>query len=100
MENIKKKNKRYKLCLERLPADENDVSVSEKLELDFENHDDIFKIIELIKAKDLFIKSSDALEFAIGLKLFSEVILKNRELSLFAELKLAINEFMQKLKAL
>jgi hypothetical protein len=37
--------------------------------------------------------------FAVGLKLFGETILKNRENPLFTQMKLAMGEFMKSLKA-
>lgn len=100
MEKTAKKHNRYKLSLEANEEGTNHLAPSNKIELEFENHDDIFKIIELVKGKKIFAKDSEAAEFTIGLKLFSEVVLRNRELPLFKDLKPAIAEFMKKLKAI
>ena len=70
------------------------------MELEFDNHDEIFEIIERIKAKDLFASKEQATEFAIGLKMFSEVMIKNRNLPLFEELKPAFQNFMKRLKSM
>lgn len=48
------------------------------MEIDFDNHDEIFQIIERLQDKNPFDDVSQAAQFALGLKLFSEVRLKNR----------------------
>lgn len=71
-----------------------------RLDLDFDNHDELFDIIERIKAKNIFSSKEQATEFAIGLKMFSEVMIKNRQHSLFDELSPAFGNFMKRLKSL
>jgi len=61
----------------------------------FDNHDDIFAIIERIQRKNLFNDKNQATEFATGLKMFSEVILKNRKHPLFEEISPAFSEFIK-----
>jgi hypothetical protein len=99
MQKTTKKNNRYKLSLTRL-SEPNDQQIPSTLTLEVENHDDIFKIIEITQSKHLFERDSDAQEFAIGIKLFTEVMIRNRELGIFTELKPAIGDFMKKLKAI
>lgn len=65
------------------------------LQLVFDNHDDIFAIIERIQRKNLFNDKNQATEFATGLKMFSEVILKNRKHPLFEEISPAFSEFIK-----
>lgn len=60
---------------------------------EFDNHDEIFRIIEIIKEKDLFDNTNQATEFALGLKMLSEVMKKNRNHPLF-------EDFTKKCKAL
>ncbi|MNG34261.1 hypothetical protein D3C84_1207070 [compost metagenome] len=67
--------------------------------MEFDNHDNIFTIIERMKNRDIFKTKDQAAEFAIGLKMFSEVMLKNRENELFTEFRPAFSEFMKKLKS-
>ncbi|RZM21497.1 MAG: DUF3861 family protein [Pedobacter sp.] len=67
------------------------------LELEFDNHDDVFLIIEKIKEKGYFDDSQSA-EFAIGLKMFSEVMLRNKDNPLFEDFRPAFKDFMMKLK--
>lgn len=95
---MEKKNNKYHLVLQELSS--KDCSEGNKsLEFDFENHDDLFQIFEVIKAKKVFDNEGTAQEFALGLKLFTEVMLKNKQHTLFEELRPAIMEFMKKLKS-
>lgn len=47
----------------------------------------------------MFETDNQAVEFAIGLKMFSEVMLKNRNHELFTDFRPAFGEFMKKLKS-
>jgi hypothetical protein len=95
----KKTNKyRLKLYLEQY-ADGRTVP-AKKIELAFDNHDEIFGIMERLMAKDPFNDPQPAAQFALGLKLFSEVMLKNRHHHLFEELSTAFPSFMKRLKSL
>jgi hypothetical protein len=88
----------YRLRLEHLAPASPDQPIQAPRELEFDNHDDIFSIISRMEGRSLFAEPGQAAEFAIGLKLFSEVMLKNRELPLFAEFRPAFSEFMKRLK--
>jgi len=93
-----KKNNKYSINLKELAL--KDESVAEKnLEFEFENHDNIFNIIDILKAKNLFDNNNESVEFAVGLKLFSEVLLKNRKHELFEDLMPSFKAFMTKLKS-
>ncbi|KFF18774.1 DUF3861 domain-containing protein [Flavobacterium hydatis] len=94
-----KRANKYKLTLEQVSLMNEETILSEPLSLEFENHDEIFQIIEKIKEKQLFEEENQSTEFAIGLKLFSEVMLKNRKHPLFEEFFPAFGEFMKKLKS-
>ena len=96
---MEKRAHKYKLTLEHLATAKGETSIHQPLQLEFDNHDDIFLIIDRIQAKDLFNDKDQAAEFAFGLKMFSEVMLKNRKHPLFEELAPAFSEFMKKLKA-
>ncbi len=52
-----------------------------------------------MKGKKIFETENQVTKFAIGLKMFSEVMLKNRIHELFAEFRPAFGEFMKKLKS-
>ena len=96
---MSKRAYKYRLRLEEVASLQPDSPKHEPLELDFENHDDIFSIIERLKERNLFEEPGQATEFAIGLKLFSEVMIKNRQHPLFEELAPAFKSFMQRLKS-
>lgn len=95
---MEKRNNTYQLDLKELKL-KNGSEGTKNLSLEFDNHDDIFSIIEVIKSKKIFDDENTATEFALGLKLFTEVMLKNKQHPLFEELRLAIMEFMKKLKS-
>jgi hypothetical protein len=94
---INKKNNKYKIVLEEIAL--KDGTQSDKLILfEFENHDNIFDIIKKIEQKNIFNNKDHDIEFAVGLKLFSEIMLRYKNNPLFDELKPAFGEFMKKLK--
>jgi hypothetical protein len=88
----------YQITLEQLQLANGEPANHEPLQLTFENHDDIFNIIERLQQKDPFNSRVQAAEFAIGLKMFSEVMIKNKNHPLFEELFPAFRFFMEKLK--
>ena len=95
---MEKRNNTYQLDLKELKLKDGSEG-TKKLTLQFDNHDDIFNIIEVIKSKKIFDDENTSTEFALGLKLFTEVMLKNKQHPLFEELRPAIMEFMKKLKS-
>ena len=95
---IKKANT-YKLRLELLELLRPDDKIYSPIELEFGNHDNIFNIIERMKKRNRFKTEQDSVEFAIGLKLFSEVMLKNKGNSLFEDFRPAFGELMKKIKS-
>ena len=64
----------------------------------FENHDDIFAILDRMKSSGYFSDDQEAEQFGIGLKLFSSVMMKHRSDELFKEFEPAFVDFMKKLK--
>lgn len=92
-----KKAHHYKLHLQSV--DESQEAAPEVLELQFGNHDDLFDVIRRVQEKGLFANNEQAAEFALGLKLFSEVMLKNRGLPIFEEFSPAFQTFMKRLKS-
>ena len=84
---------RYRITLESLSPETED----KELRFEVENHDDIFAIARRMSGKlDLDENATNA--FALGLKLFGETILKNRDNPLFAQIKPSMGEFMRALK--
>ncbi|SEI83650.1 protein of unknown function [Sphingomonas sp. OV641] len=62
------------------------------------NHDELFAIVERVRSKAI-VPDDEAASFAIGLKLFTETVLRHRKHPLFAELQPAIGSFMKALKS-
>ena len=93
----KNKNNVYQLNLQEV-ALKSGADASRSVSVEFENRGDIFNIIEVIEARNLFADKTESLEFVLGLKLLGEVILNNRNHPLFCELKPAFIQFMQKVK--
>jgi len=97
---MEKKTNKYRLTLQLLQQASGENVPNKQLELTFDNHDEIFSIIERLQNKDPFNNKLQAVEFALGLKLFSEVMIKNRKHRLFEELNTVFPTFMKKLKGL
>ncbi|MDN3595710.1 DUF3861 domain-containing protein [Zunongwangia endophytica] len=95
---MEKKANIYRLQLETVATLKEDVP-HQNIEFEFRNHDEVFGIIDAVKSKQIFETEAEATEFALGLKLFSEVMLKNKKLPLFEEFKPEFAKFMKKLKA-
>jgi len=93
---MEKRNNKYNIVLKEV-ALKDGTTPEKSISFDFENHDNLFDIIEKIKAKALFDENA-SVEFAVGLKLFTEVMLTHKQHELFEELRPAIMEFMKKLK--
>ncbi|GAA5002153.1 DUF3861 domain-containing protein [Acinetobacter puyangensis] len=70
----------------------------EDLSFDAANHDDIFAIVEKLKKLNLFEDPQTVTSFAVGLKLFSEVMLENKNHPLFKDFSPHFGQFMKKLK--
>lgn len=87
----------YKIRLEHTfnPKEEN---LNPAVELEFDNHDEIFSIIKRLQEKNHFEDAAQSAQFAIGLKMFSEVMLKNKDNDLFTEFLPEFKNFMAKLK--
>jgi hypothetical protein len=87
----------YKVTLEHL-SNPKGTDLHKPVEVFFDNHDDIFNIIDTLKNKNLFNNQAESVEFAIGLKMFSEVMLRNKGNELFEDFAPVFKEFMKKLK--
>ena len=94
-----KRANKYKITLEQVSLMKEDAMLSNPIVIEFENHDEIFKIIEIMAEKNLFEEKNHSTEFAIGLKMFGEVVLKNKNMPLFKEFFPAFGDFMKKLKS-
>ncbi|WP_029269828.1 DUF3861 domain-containing protein [Flavobacterium sp. KJJ] len=97
---MEKRSNKYHLTLKLSQYANGETEPAQELELNFDNHDEIFTIIERMKYKNLFDTPEEATQFALGLKLFGEIKLKHRKNPLFDELNEVFPVFMKKLKSL
>ncbi|MFS8146477.1 DUF3861 domain-containing protein [Rhizobium sp. BR 249] len=86
----------YRITVERL---EGDVPSAADKALVFEatNHDDLFKVLSMMREKQM-LPWDETAEFTIGLKLFTEVLLRHRSDTPFKKLFPHIGSFMKSLK--
>ena len=92
------KQHQYRITVEHLAdAKGNPSTYEEPLVFETGNHDDILRIVGLMKSRD-DLTAEQATSFAVGLKLFSEVMLENKGHPLFADFQPHFLDFMKKLK--
>lgn len=89
----------YRLTLEHLEDAKGNPISKAPLQFDVRNHDDLYSIIERVKAKGLF-DDTESAAFAIGLKLFREVMLHHRGSEMFKDLDPHMSEFIKAFKKL
>lgn len=88
---------RYRVTLEKIAGQKGEPVEGEQLSFEAPDHDDIFPIVERVRGRgDLDADSAAAL--AVGLKLFSEVVLQNRQREPFAEVRPALSAFIGSIK--
>jgi len=89
----------YELTFKYLKNNKGEIMDKTPISLPFQNYDDIYKIIEILNEKNLFKDASQTNQFVLGLKLFGDVMMKNKDLELFSEMRPAFMDFMKKLKS-
>ena len=91
------KYNQYKITLEHTCNPKGE-ALQQPVIVEFDNHDNIFNIIKIMQERNLFNNENKSAEFAIGLKMFSEVMLRNKDNAMFEEFLPEFKKFMQKLK--
>lgn len=89
---ISSRSHRYRVRVEALGEDE------AALSFEVDQHDDLLAIVQRVRSGTPY-SSDDASALAIGLKLFSGVVLAHRHDPLFADIRPAIRVFIGNLKA-
>ncbi|MBY6094902.1 DUF3861 domain-containing protein [Ferrimonas balearica] len=87
----------YKVTVEQLEDRKGNPVEASPLCFEARCHDDLFTVVEKLQEK-MPLNEADTQAFAVGLKLFSEVMMKNRDNPLFKSFKPAFTEFMMALK--
>ena len=90
---------RYKVSVEMIAGAKGEPVEGRALSFEAANHDDILGIVERLQGTGRF-GPDKAAALAIGLKLFSEVVLEERADPLFAEVRPALGEFVRGLKGI
>jgi len=93
-----KRTHEYEVTFKYLKDNKGETVDQEPAAFTFQNHDNVFKIIDILTEKGLFKEKEQTLQFAIGLKLFGDILMKNRDMELFSDLQPAFVQFMKKLK--
>jgi hypothetical protein len=88
---------KFRITVEHLADHHGNPGVRPPLTFKAGNHDNILDIVERIQARGQF-SADEAAAFAVGLKLFGEVMLDHRKDPLFADLQPHFADFMKKLK--
>src|SRR5690606_9550689 len=92
-----KRTNKYKILFQEVSLKDG-APADKSVEFEFENHDNVFDIIEIIKKSDRFTNDNENTQFVIGLKLFSDIMMRNKNTALFEDFVPAFIEFMKKLK--
>ena len=89
----------YQIDIKHIKDIKGNAGNEQQVNLLFKNHDDIFKIMDMLTEKQLFENPQEARQFVLGLKLLGDVIMRNKQMELFSEMQPAFLNFMQKLKS-
>lgn len=96
--NEKKLNK-YEVSLLQLKNKEGEHVNEPAISFLFDNHDNISEILNKLSDKNIFDDEDQLKQFVVGLKLFGDVVMKNKDKALFSEMHPAFISFMKKLKS-
>lgn len=89
---------KYRVTVQPIDGGSN-AHAGDALTFDIANHDDLLDITSRIRGLNV-LPEGEVAEFAIGLKLFTEVLIRHRREPLFEALWVDIGRFMKRLKAL
>ncbi|WP_419662901.1 hypothetical protein Dvar_33800 [Desulfosarcina variabilis str. Montpellier] len=87
----------YRFTIEHLEDSKGGAVESNPFIFETRLHENIFRIVEMMKGK-MELDEDDTTSFAVGLKLFGEVMLKNQDNELFTQFKPHFTNFMKELK--
>ena len=87
----------YRIQIEHIEDAKGQPVSRDPLSFDVGNHDDVFHIVEVMRARGDFNQDTST-ALAVGLKLFSEVMLENKDHPLFEDFRPHFVQFMKQLK--
>lgn len=88
----------YRITLEHAATASAAQVLHAPLQFEAANHDDLFVIVDKLRSKQQFDADTSA-ALAVGLKLFTDVMMKNRKHPLFEEIGQPLRDFIGKLKS-
>lgn len=92
------KQHQYEITVKHMADAQGQPSIySEVLQFQAYNHDDLFKVLESLTKANL-LDDEKMKAFAVGLKLFGETLLENKNIPLFKEFLPQFVDFMKALK--
>ncbi|CAB1210321.1 DUF3861 domain-containing protein [Acinetobacter bouvetii] len=92
------KQHQYEITVKHVAdAQGNPSNYTEALQFNAYNHDDLFKVLALIQKANV-LEGDKVTSFAIGLKLFGETLLENKNHPLFKDFLPQFAEFMKSMK--
>ncbi len=91
------KQHQYRITIEQLSNTQGEPVTQEPFTFLARNHDNLFNVIEKVQSSGQF-NADDSAAMALGLKLFTEIVLERRNEPLFCDFYPQIGAFMQKLK--
>ncbi|GLS84469.1 DUF3861 domain-containing protein [Paraferrimonas haliotis] len=91
------KGHKYQFTIEHLEDNKGNAIAASPLSFELRNNEDLFHIVSQMKGK-LELSDDEATEFAIGLKLFGQVLINHRNHPTFKALKPHFTEFMKAVK--
>ncbi len=91
------KSNLYKFTVEYLEDSKGNVVEAAPLVFESRNHEDIFKIIEMMKTK-IDLNEDDIAAFGVGLKLMGGVMMRNKDNELFERVMPHFKNLMKELK--
>ena len=86
-----KKNHRYRVTFE-------EPGTSSRLQFEFDDHDDVFAILERLNSRDDLVGPGEIPQLAVGTRLLGKVVMENRQRPLFAAFFPHFGELIKGLK--
>ena len=90
---------RYRVTVEQVADGKGQPVDGRSLVFETGCHDDLLEIVDRVREKRIVANANAAAAMAIGLKLFGEVVIAERKDPMFAEVHVALGNFIRSLKA-
>ena len=92
------KKHQYRITVDYLADSDGSPIEAPPLVFEAPNHDNLFELLEKVKQMHPDISGQDLSRFLIGLKLFSEVCLENRDNAFFSQFSPYVKDIMMTVK--